>query len=256
MNLTNRVALVTGGGKGIGGAISLALAKAGADVIVNYSRSEAEAERIAGMIRELGRQALVVQADVGDTAQCRDLVKRSMEEFGRLDILASNAGVGQPDEIVNATDEEWDRVMNINARATFALARELLPQMMRQKFGRVITISSNVAAYGKGGASGVIYAASKAALIAVTKCIAHEGGPYVTANAICPGPTDRRPAHDRPDPIDIDETRQLDWLGIKFLTGRHGVPEDVAHAVTFFAAEEAGHITGQTIHVSGGLILP
>lgn len=256
MSLKNRVALVTGGGKGIGGAISIALARAGADVVINYSRSEKEAEKIAGYVRDEGRSAAVVQADVGDTSQCRNLVRRSMELFGRVDVVVSNAGVGQPADIVDATDEEWDRVMNINARATFALARELLPSMIERKFGRFIGISSNVAAYGRGGASGVIYAASKAALIAAIKCVAHEGGPYVTANAVCPGPTDRRPAHDRKDPVEVDETRKLNWLGIRYLTGRQGVPEDIAHAVAFFAAEEAGDITGQTLHVSGGLILP
>ena len=146
--------------------------------------------------------------------------------------------------------------MNVNARATFALARELLPSMLERKFGRVITISSTAAVYGRGGGSGVIYVASKAALIAVTKCIAHEGGPYVTANVVCPGPTDRRPEHVRRDPAEVDETRQLNWLGIRYLTGRSGVPEDIAHAVTFFAAEEAGDVTGQTLHVSGGLIVP
>lgn len=256
MSLNGRVALVTGGGKGIGGAISLALSKVGADIVINYSRSENEAVKIADLIRDSGAKAEIVQADVGDTSQCKQLVRRSIALFGKVDILVSNAGVGQPDDIVDATDEEWDRVMNINARATFALARELLPSMMERKFGRVVTISSNVAAYGRGGASGVIYAASKAALIAVTKCIAHEGGPYITANVICPGPTDRHPEHDRREPIKVDETRQRIWLGIKYLTGRSGVPEDIAHAVSFFAAEEAGDVTGQTLHVSGGLILP
>ncbi len=146
--------------------------------------------------------------------------------------------------------------MNVNARATFALARELLPGMMQRQFGRFITISSNIAVYGRGGGSFATYGASKAALIALTKGIAHEGRPFVTANAICPGPTDRRLAEERTEPIIIHKDQDFNWLGIPFLVNRKGTPEDIAHAVGFFASDAAEFITGQTLHVSGGLFMP
>ena len=117
----------------------------------------------------MGRRAVVIGADVGYSAQCKALAQGATEAFGRVDILVNNAGMGQPNKIVDTSDEEWDRVMNVNARAMFALARELLPGMMERKFGRVVSISSNIAVYGRGGGSFATYGASKAAMIALTK---------------------------------------------------------------------------------------
>ena len=124
--------------------------------------------------------------------------------------------------------------MNVNARASFSLARELLPIMIRRRFGRFIANSSNIAVYGRSGASFATYAASKAALIALTKNIAHKGAPFVTANAIRPGPTDWCLAEERDEPVRIEGNKQLDWLGILNLISRRGTPEDIAHAVAFF----------------------
>ena len=256
IDLSGKVALVTGGGRGIGATISLALAQAGADVAINYSNSQQEANRIRDRIKAAGQRASVIGADVGDTAQCRALVSEVKEVFDRVDILVSNAGIGQPHQIIDTPDEEWDRVMNVNARATFALARELLPGMIRRKFGRFVTIASNIAVYGRGGGSFATYAASKAALIALTKGIAHEGAPYVTANAILPGPTNRQLAEERTEPIQIQEDQPVAWLGIPTLISRQGTPEDIAHTVVFFASDAAEYITGQSLHVSGGLFMP
>ena len=141
IDLSGKVALVTGGGRGIGATISLALAEAGADVIINYNDSQKEAERIRNKIEDMNRRTSVIRADVGDTAQCKALVLQAKEAFDRVDILVSNAGIGQPHRIVDTPDEEWERVMNVNARATFALARELLPGMIQRKFGRFVAIS-------------------------------------------------------------------------------------------------------------------
>ena len=157
-------------------------------------------DQVQGKIEATDGRAASIGADVGDTAQCAELVRQAEETFGRVDILVSNAGIGQPHKIVDTPDEEWERVMNVNARATFALARELLPGMIKRKFGRFVAISSNIAVYGRGGGSFATYGASKAALIALTKGIAHEGAPFVTANAICPGPTVRELAEDRTTP--------------------------------------------------------
>ena len=257
IDLSTRIALVTGGGRGIGAAISIALARAGADVVINYHTNEAEADKVRDKIEAMGRRAVVIQADVGEIDQCKELARRATEAFGQVDILVSNAGIGQPHKLVDTPDEEWLRVMNVNARATFALARELLPGMIQRKFGRFVAISSNIAVYGRGGGSFATYAASKAALIALTKGIAHEGAPFVTANAICPGPTpERRLEDERDEPARIQEDEQFDWLGIPMLVNRYGTPEDIAHAVAFFASSGAEYITGQTLHVSGGLFMP
>ena len=256
IDLSEKVALVTGGGRGIGATISLVLAQAGADVVINYSTSEEESKRIQSKIEAAGGRAATIRADVGDTAQCAALVRQAEETFGRVDILVSNAGIGQPHKIVDTPDEEWERVMNVNARATFALARELLAGMIKRKFGRFVTISSNIAVYGRGGGSFATYGASKAALIALTKGIAHEGAPFVTANAICPGTTARELAEDRTTPIQIQEDLPMNWLGIPILISRKGTPEDIAHAVSYFASPAAEYVTGQTLHVSGGLFMP
>ena len=258
IDLSGRVALVTGGGRSIGATICMVLARAGADVAVNYHTSEAEAGNICARIEAMGRRAVAIRADVADVAQCEELVREAEAAFGSVDILVSNSGTGQPHKIVDTTCAEWDRVMNVNARATFALARKLLPGMMERKFGRFVTISSNIAVYGTGGGSFATYAASKAALIAMTKGIAHEGAPYVTANAILPCMIRkyRDVEEERTEPIRIDEDQELRWLGIPLLTRRRGEPEDVAHAVAFFASDGAEYITGQCLHVSGGLFMP
>ena len=144
IDLSGKVALVTGGGRGIGATISLALAQAGADVAINYNNSQLEANKIRDKIEMIGQRSLAIKADVGDTAQCKILVQKTVEVFNRVDILVGNAGISQPHQIVDTPDEEWDRVMNVNARATFAFARDLLPGMIQRKFGRFITISSGV----------------------------------------------------------------------------------------------------------------
>ena len=257
IDLSGKIALVTGGGRGIGATISVVLARAGANIIINYNQNEIEANKVRKIVEDMGRQSIVVRADVGDTSQCKDLCQRANSDFGRIDILVSNAGIGQRNKITDTSDEEWNLVMNVNARASLALARELLPGMVRRKFGRFISISSPIAMYGRGGGSFATYAASKAALIALTKGIAHEGAPFVTANTICPCPVPKGQVAEEIDvDVQIDEDRQLDWLGIPMLISRHGTPKDVAHAVAFFASEAAEYITGQTLHVSGGLFMP
>ena len=257
IDLSARIALVTGGGRGIGATISMVLAQAGADVVINYNTNEAAANQVRDKIQSMGRRTVVIRADVGDTTDVKELIRRVNREFGEVDIMVNNAGIGQPHRIVDTPDSEWERVINVNARATFAFARELLPGMIHRKFGRFIAISSNIATYGRGGGSFATYAASKAAMIALTKGIAHEGAPYVTANAICPGPTKKLPVEaDEEEPVEIQEDGPLNWLGIPFLVNRHGTSADIAHAVAFFASDAAEHITGQTLHVSGGLFMP
>ena len=230
--------------------------QAGADVVINYNTSEQQAKRIKDKIEAAGGRAAVLAADVGDSAQCAALVHQAEELFGQVDILVSNAGIGQPHKIVDTPDEEWERVMNVNARATLVLARQLLPGMIERQFGRFVSISSNIAVYGRGGGSFATYDEAKSALMALTKGIAHEDAPYVTANSICPGPTSRELAEDRTTPIQIQPDQPRNWLGIPILISRTGAAEDIAHAVSFFASEAAQYVTGQTLHVSGGMFIP
>ncbi len=197
MKLEGKIALVTGGSHGIGRGISLALAREGAKVVVNYSTDSDAAQWTENKIKEMGGEAAVVKADVGEIDQCKELVSKSNEAFGHVDLLVSNAGIGQQSKIVDTPDEEWDRVMNVNLRATFALARELMPGMIEREYGRIVTISSNCALTGIAQGSFVTYATSKGALNTLTKGIAHEGAPFITCNAICPGGTNRKIAEER-----------------------------------------------------------
>ena len=255
--IDERVALVTGAGHGIGRGIAYALAREGARVVVNWSRDEAAAVFTVGRITEAGGQAVAVKADVGEIEECKELVRRSREAFGPVEILISNAGIGQPHSIVDTPDEEWERVINVNLRATFALARAVMRSMIERQYGRVVTISSNIAYTGKGGASFATYGASKAGLIALTKGIAHEGAPYITANAIVPGGTSRQTADERgeqwpPPPAHDDKF----WLGWRVPLNRIGTPEDIAAAVLYFVSDAACFVTGQSLHVSGGSLMP
>lgn len=239
-DLSGLVALVTGGARGLGSAIALNLASAGASVVVHYSKSADAAAALAQRINDSGGRAHALRADLSRTNECKSLVHQANAVLGKVDILISNAGEGNATPIDQTTDEEWDAVFNINVRATMALMRELLPQMRARKFGRVITISSIVGVYGTRGGDntggGALYAASKAALIGFTKGIAHEGSPYITANVVVPGPTNPELAHNRPEDPPIAEDGSVRWLGMKYLSGRVGVAEDVANATAFFAS--------------------
>ena len=257
MRLQGKVALVTGGSRSIGRGISMTLAREGAKVAMNYVNDDEAAQWTLNKFSEMGWDGVTIKADVGDTDQCRELVQKATEAFGQVDILISNAGIGQPHKIVETPDEEWDRVMNVNVRATFALARELMPGMIEREYGRVVVISSNAATTGTASAAFVPYGTSKAALIALAKGIAHEGAPYITANAVCPGGTYRQTSEERgvewPPPISFDEKR---WLGRPVLLNRLATPEDVAETVLFLVSDSGCYINGQTIHVSGGQIMP
>jgi NAD(P)-dependent dehydrogenase (short-subunit alcohol dehydrogenase family) len=247
MKLSGRVALVTGGTRGIGRGCALLLAEQGADIVLNYSQDEAAAARTTADVARLGRRVETVKADVGDLDQLRHLLDRCDSAFGRVDVLVSNAGIGQRHKIVDTTDEEWERVMNVDARATFVLARALLPGMIERRFGRIVTISSIIAKTGVGGSSFATYAAAKAALIALTFGIAREGAPYVTANAICPGVIDRNAV--APAPL-----APVKWVLGEIPLQRRGTPGDIAETVLFLATG-GGYMTGQSLNVNGGLLM-
>jgi 3-oxoacyl-[acyl-carrier protein] reductase len=247
--LEGKVALVTGGSRGIGRATSLLLAREGASVVVNYGHGEEAAREVVEQIAATDGRAVAVKADVGNAAQVVKLVEQATAAFGRVDLLVSNAGVGHPKQIVDTTDEEWQRVFDVDARATMILARELLPGMTERRFGRIVTISSIIGKTGRGYFSTATYGAAKAALITFTMGIAREGAPFVTANCICPGWIDTG-HNDAPEKQPVKE-RALREIPLQ----RLGRPEDIAETVLFLLSEGASYITGQTINVNGGLLM-
>lgn len=244
-NNTRRAALVTGGGRGIGRAICLALAAQGYDVAVNYAASSAAAEKTAEDCRAYGVQAVTLQADVTDPAACQTLVDTATKTFGRLDVLVNNAGVTADKLILRMQEEDFDKVINANLKGAFFCCKAACKLMMRQRYGRIVNISSVVGLHGNAGQAN--YAASKAGLIGMTKSLAKEfAARGVTVNAVAPGfigtdMTDAMP----------EAAKQAAMTGIP--AGRIGAAEEVANAVAFLAGEGASYITGQVLCVDGGM---
>lgn len=244
-NNTRRAALVTGGGRGIGRAICLALAAQGYDVAVNYAASSAAAEKTAEDCRAYGVQAVTLQADVTDPAACQTLVDTAAKTFGRLDVLVNNAGVTADKLILRMQEEDFDKVINANLKGAFFCCKAACKLMMRQRYGRIVNISSVVGLHGNAGQAN--YAASKAGLIGLTKSLAKEfAARNVTVNAVAPGfigtdMTDAMP----------EAAKQAAMAGIP--AGRIGAAEEVANAVAFLAGEGASYITGQVLCVDGGM---
>ena len=245
-SLAGKTALVTGAARGIGHAIALELARRGADIAVNYHASHDEAEELAKQVCEMGRRSMVVQGHVGEAGEARSIVKRVLEEWGRLDILVNNAGITRDHSIRKITDAEWHEVISVNLDGTYYITTAAIPGMIERKFGRIINISSFVAEAGNFGQAN--YAASKGGMIAFTKVIAIELAKYnITANCLAPGFT----ATDMLTKVPAEIQEQLKT---RIPMGRFGKVEDVAKAAGFLAGD-ADYITGETINVNGGIYI-
>lgn len=243
--LDGRVAIVTGGSRGIGRAISLGLAKAGAEVFVNFARGEAAARETCELIAAAGGKAEPLGFDVADTKATAEAVQKVAKDKKRLDIVVSNAGVAIDGLLLRLKDEDLETQLAINLKGAIALARAAIMPMMRARFGRLIFVSSVVGEMGNPGQ--VAYSATKAALLGVTKTIAKEyASRNVTVNAITPGFIETDMTARLPDEVK-QQMIQATPLG------RIGKPEDVAAATLYLASEEAGFVTGQVLRVNGGL---
>jgi 3-oxoacyl-[acyl-carrier protein] reductase len=237
-DLKGKVALVTGGSRGIGRATVIALAEAGADVAINYLSHETEAESAAEFVRQAGGRCLVLQGDVSLSATAARLVQAVTRELGEIDILVNNAGIATPRAIHEITEADWDQTMAVNLKSCFLMTQAALPSMRSRRWGRVVNISSVAAQIG--GVVGPHYAASKAGMLGLTrlyaKQLAHEG---ITVNAIAPALVET-------DMVTSNLNARPDLIPV----GRFGLPTEVAQVVVMLAGN--GYITGQTINVNGG----
>jgi 3-oxoacyl-[acyl-carrier protein] reductase len=244
MELEGKVAIVTGGTRGIGRAIALDLAANGADVALNFRKSANLAADLAETIQGMGRRALVVQADVSSYDDAQAMVQAVLDKFGRLDILVNNAGMNWDGVVWKMTEEQWDRVIEVDLKGTFNYTRAVTPAFRAQGSGKIVNITSINGIRGKFGQTN--YAAAKAGVIGFTKACARElGRASVNVNAVAPGLIETEMVKEAPE-------RVREMALAEIVLGRLGLPEEVAYVVTFLCTEKARHITGQVIQVDGG----
>ena len=243
MDLSTKVAIVTGSGRGIGRAIALKLAEVGATVVVNDIGKAAS--DVAEEIKAMNRQSLAVLADVSSSPDVTRMVETVIATYEKVDILVNDAGIARDQLVVRMSDEDWDKVLNVNLRSVFLCTRAVVRHMIRQRWGRIISIASIVGIIGNPGQAN--YASAKAGIIGLTRTIAREvASRSITANAIAPGFIDTEMTQH------LEEKRRQELIG-RIPLGYLGSPRDVAEAVAFLASDEARYITGQVLNVDGGI---
>ncbi|MEN2464607.1 3-oxoacyl-[acyl-carrier-protein] reductase [Ornithinibacillus sp. FSL M8-0202] len=245
--LQGKTAIITGGSRGIGRAIALELAEKGANVVVNYAGNEAKAQAVVEEVIALGANAIKFQADVADEEQVKDMIKLTLETFGSVDILVNNAGITKDNLLMRMKESEFDQVINTNLKGVFVCTKAVTRQMMKQRSGRIINVASIVGVSGNPGQAN--YVAAKAGVIGLTKTTAKElASRNILVNAVAPGFI----STDMTDALTEEQTEgMLSMIPLAKL----GEPEDVAKVVRFLASDDANYITGQTIHIDGGMVM-
>ena len=246
MNLSNRVAIVTGSGQGIGREIALLLAERGANVVIS-DVNEATARAVAAEIESKNVKSIAVTTNVTVSAEVNKLVEQALSSFGHIDILVNNAGITKDNLLMRMSEADWDLVLNINLKGAFLCTQAVIRHMMKQRWGRIVNIASVVGVIGNAGQAN--YSASKAGLIGLTKSTAREiASRGITVNAVAPGFIDTGMTQKLTENVKQEFLKQIP-------VGYFGLPKDVANAVAFLASEEAHYITGQVLNVNGGLAM-
>jgi 3-oxoacyl-[acyl-carrier protein] reductase len=247
MILEGKAALVTGASRGIGREIALELARQGANVAVNFAGSEAKAGEVVDEIKALGRDAFTVKCDVSNGEQVAAMVKETIDRFGKLDILVNNAGITRDNLLMRMKEEEWDDVINTNLKGVFLCTKAVTRQMMKQRAGRIINIASIVGVSGNPGQAN--YVAAKAGVIGLTKTTAKElSSRNITVNAVAPGFITTDMTDKLTEEIKADMLKQIPLA-------RLGEPKDIAKVTAFLASDDSAYMTGQTLHVDGGMVM-
>lgn len=245
--LTNQVAIVTGASRGIGRAIAVALGEAGASVIVNYAGNASAADETVALVEAAGGRAVKVQADISRLEEAERLAAQALEQFGRIDILVNNAGITRDNLIMRMKEEEFDQVIQTNLKGVFNGIKAVTRQMMKQRSGRIVNISSVVGSLGNAGQAN--YTAAKAGVIGLTKAAARElASRGITVNCVAPGYIETEMTEHLPDQLKEQLLQQIPLA-------RMGLPEEIAKVVRFLVSDEASYMTGQTIHVDGGMYM-
>jgi len=249
LGLDDRVAIVTGGSRGIGAAVVELLAFCGAHVVVNYVSDENAADATVNLAESLGVKAMAIQADVSQLDEAELLVQETVEEFGRIDFLICNAGIWVGAGVESISEELWDRTLDINLKGTWSVCRAAVPQMKQQRFGRIVIVSSTAGQRGEANVSN--YAASKGGQIAFTKSLAPELGSFgITVNAVAPGWVKTEMTADV-----FADPAQRKSIGKGIPLGRAATPEEIAGPIVFLCSKWAAHITGEVLNVNGGSVL-
>lgn len=247
MLFQDKVALVTGASRGIGKAIALAFAREGAKVALNYAGNEEAAAKVKEEIEKIGAEGLLVKANVADEEEVNKMLETVMEKFGKVDILVNNAGIVKDGPFIRMKEENWDAVLDTNLKGIFHVTKAVTKSMMKQRFGRIINISSVVGIIGNIGQAN--YAAAKAGVIGFSKATAKElAGRNITINVVAPGCIETDMTSSLPDKVKEEMLKNIPL-------GRIGSPQDIAEAVIFLASEKANYITGQVLKVDGGMVM-
>lgn len=245
--LTGKTAIVTGASRGIGAAIARRFAEEGANIVVNYSGSQDKAEAVVAEIEQAGGKAIAVKANVADANAVKVMADTAMKEFGSIDILVNNAGITRDNLMMRMKEDEWDDVINTNLKGVFLCTKAVTRQMMKQRAGRIVNIASIVGVMGNAGQAN--YVAAKAGVIGLTKTTARElASRGITANAVAPGFITTDMTEKLGDDVQSSMLAQIPLA-------RFGAPEDVANAALFLASDEASYVTGQTLHLDGGMVM-